>query len=151
MVSGTDGLDREGLRALVREALRDALPDLVAGLSVPAGAPRWVTVRDDEDLARFVAEVVRLADDPEEGPALREGHLRFRLAAVADRLVPVDPPDQAAERRIERGPVTERQVRAAERDGVRLVLGPAAVLTPLARDRARSSGVEIVQERRGQV
>jgi hypothetical protein len=35
-------------------------------------------------------------------------------------------------------------VRAGER---RLVLGPGAVLTPLAADRARASGVDIVKER----
>ena len=50
-------------------------------------------------------------------------------------------------RRIERGAVTERVVRDAARAGERLVLGRGAVLTPLARDRARSSGVEIEKER----
>jgi hypothetical protein len=38
-------------------------------------------------------------------------------------------------------------VRDAEAAGVRrLVLGRAAVLTPMARDRARGAGVEIVRE-----
>ena len=50
-------------------------------------------------------------------------------------------------RRIERGAVTERMVRDAAKARERLVLGRAAVLTPLARDRARSSGVEIEKER----
>ena len=50
-------------------------------------------------------------------------------------------------RRIERGAVTEKVVRDAARAGERLVLGPRAVLTPLARDRARASGVEITKER----
>ena len=39
-------------------------------------------------------------------------------------------------------------VRDAARIGQRLVLGPRAVLTPLARDRARASGVEIDREDR---
>jgi hypothetical protein len=51
-------------------------------------------------------------------------------------------------RRIERGAVTEKVVRDAARAGERLVLGRAAVLTPLARDRARASGVEITKEDR---
>ena len=50
-------------------------------------------------------------------------------------------------RRVESGAVTEALVRDAARAGERLVLGRAAVLTPLARDRARASGVEIVKER----
>jgi hypothetical protein len=49
-------------------------------------------------------------------------------------------------RRIERGAVTEKVVRDAARAGERLVLGRGAVLTPLARDRARASGVEITKE-----
>ena len=49
--------------------------------------------------------------------------------------------------RIDRGAVTERAVQAAAGAGVRLVLGPRAVLTPLARDRARALGVPIEKER----
>jgi hypothetical protein len=50
-------------------------------------------------------------------------------------------------RRVERGAVTEGMVRDAARAGERLVLGRGAVLTPLAKDRARASGVEIEKER----
>ena len=50
-------------------------------------------------------------------------------------------------RRVERGAVTEKVIRDAARAGERLVLGPGAVLTPLARDRTRASGVEISKER----
>jgi hypothetical protein len=52
-----------------------------------------------------------------------------------------------ARHRIERGAVTERAVQAAAGAGARLVLGPRAVLTPLARDRARALGVPIEKER----
>jgi len=52
-----------------------------------------------------------------------------------------------ADHRIEKGAVTERVVQAAARAGARLVLGPRAVLTPLARDRARTLGVPIEKER----
>ncbi len=43
--------------------------------------------------------------------------------------------------------MTEAAVRAAAQAGARLVLGRQAVLTPLARDRARAAGVEIEKER----
>jgi hypothetical protein len=49
--------------------------------------------------------------------------------------------------RVERGAVTERTVARAAADGCRLVLGRRAVLTPLARDKARVLGVEIEKER----
>jgi hypothetical protein len=49
--------------------------------------------------------------------------------------------------RIEKGAVTERAVAAAAREGAALVLGPRAVLTPLARDKARALGVPVQKER----
>jgi hypothetical protein len=49
--------------------------------------------------------------------------------------------------RIERGAVTEAMINRAAQAGERLVLGRGAVLTPLARDRARASGVQIEKER----
>jgi hypothetical protein len=49
--------------------------------------------------------------------------------------------------RVEKGAVTERIVAAAARDGAALVLGPRAVLTPLARDKARALGVPVQKER----
>jgi hypothetical protein len=55
-------------------------------------------------------------------------------------------PGRGAVRRVERGAVTEAMVRDAARAGERLVLGRGAILTPLARDRARASGVEIEKE-----
>ena len=43
--------------------------------------------------------------------------------------------------------MTERTVKEAAKAGARLVLGPGAVLTPLAREKARALGVEIERER----
>jgi hypothetical protein len=75
-------------------------------------------------------------------------------AAAASHIPAVGRPGDAAaasptpaDHRIEKGAVTERTVQAAASAGARLVLGPRAVLTPLARDRARSLGVPIEKER----
>jgi hypothetical protein len=77
---------------------------------------------------------------------MRNGRHGFRLASA-----PSDGPTGAAARagavvRVERGAVTERAVRRAAADKARLVLGPRAVLTPLARDTARSLGVDVERE-----
>jgi hypothetical protein len=48
--------------------------------------------------------------------------------------------------RVEKGAVTERMVAAAAKAGSALVLGPRAVLTPLARDKARALGVPVQKE-----
>jgi hypothetical protein len=150
------------LRALIREVIREVLPTDVPVIET-------VNLSTDEDLAAFVARLLDL--DPETREELRAGRRRFILArqqvqpAISaahgsdgtNGLTVVNgsagPPTGPAgpagppTRRIERGAVTERVIRDAARAGERLVLGPGAVLTPLARDRARASGVEITKER----
>ncbi len=100
-----------------------------------------VSLRTDADLARFVLRLLHLFENPARRDALRTGRLRFRLAAGSA------PGSVQPSHRVEKGAVTEAMVVAASRAGARLVLGRRAVLTPLARDRARSSGVEIEKER----
>jgi len=140
--------DLEELRALVREIIRDILPN---------GTPVTETVNlsTDEDLAAFVARLIDL--DPDQREQVRSGRKRFRLAAprpapqapaqAATQVATQAAPGASPVRRIERGAVTEAVVNQAARAGERLVLGRAAVLTPLARDRARASGVRIEKER----
>ena len=132
--------DLEELRALVREVIRDVLPK---GLPVT----ETVNLSTDEDLAAFVIRLLDLDRDQRE--ELRSGRKRFRLATAASTLsAPPDPGAGAPPvRRIERGAVTEAMINRAARAGERLVLGRGAVLTPLARDRARASGVPIEKER----
>ena len=77
------------------------------------------------------------------GTRCAPARLRFRLAG--GRAAPAGRPQPS--HRVEKGAVTEAMVAAAARAGARLVLGRGAVLTPLARDRARAAGVEIEKER----
>ena len=100
-----------------------------------------VSIRTDADLAGFVLHLLHLFENPKHRDAVRSGRLRFRLAATAM------PGSAQPSHRIEKGAVTEAMVAASARAGARLVLGRRAVLTPLARDRARATGVEIVKER----
>jgi hypothetical protein len=141
----------EELRALVREVIRDVLPK---GLPVT----ETVNLSTDEDLAAFVKRLLDL--EPDQREELRSGRKRFGLALPPAPQGPPAPSvpagaangaERAGEtspvRHIERGAVTEAVVTAAARAGERLVLGRGAVLTPLARDRARASGVQIEKER----
>ena len=133
---GTDEL-RAAVRAVIREVLPDGLP---AGPS--AGSVIPVSVTTDAELDALVRRVARLCEDPERRAALGEGRHGFTLAQGA----PQAESGQDPATRIERGAVTERAVARAAKAGSRLVLGPRAVLTPLARDRARVLGVEIEKE-----
>jgi hypothetical protein len=148
--------DAEVLRGLVREVLAELLPSSGAPAPAPAAPPQdgpaftprdgvraveTVSLRTDAELAAFVTRLLHLFENPRHREDLRAGRLRFQLAAagVAGSARPAH--------RIEKGAVTEAAVREAARAGARLVLGRRAVLTPLARDRARAAGVEIEKER----
>jgi hypothetical protein len=132
-VTENDGTD--DLRALIREVIKDQL-----SLIRETGLVETVNLSTDADLAAFVSRLLSM--DEQDREDVRAGRKRFRLAAGA----PVAAPGQAV-RRIDKGAVTESVIRDAARAGQRLVLGPGAVLTPLARDRARASGVQIEKER----
>ena len=113
---------------------------------VPADATiERVDLRTDADLDAFVRSLVRRLENPRDRMAIRSGKLRFRLGAIGAGAGAA--PAAGPAMRIERGAVTERTVRDAAAAGARLVLAPRAVLTPMARDRARSLGVEIEKER----
>jgi hypothetical protein len=142
---------RAAVRSVLREVLRDRLPEGSAG-GLPEGVPgsadrgtpapvRDVVLRSDADLTAFVREVAELAEDPQRRAALRAGRHGFRLAATAGAAAVA-----SGVLRVERGAVTERMVRRAADAGHRLVVGPRAVLTPLARDRARSLGIAVEKE-----
>jgi hypothetical protein len=108
------------------------------------GAVEWVALDSDADLDRFVRALADRLEDPHERAAIRAGRVRFALrragggaGAPAAGIV-----------RVERGAVTERTVEKAAKAGARLVLAPGAVLTPLAREKARALGIEIEREPR---
>jgi hypothetical protein len=148
--------ERDEARKLVRELLQEALGDTngrpmvppppVAAVHRPStwsqpaapgeviGSPeRTETVRisSDDDLAAFVRSVLDRANE------IRSGRLRFTLGGATS----------AGAMRVAHGAVTERTIKKAADAGGRLVLGPGAVLTPLAREKARALGVDIERER----
>ncbi|AIY18883.1 hypothetical protein ACFJIY_17565 [Pimelobacter simplex] len=160
------------LRALIADVVREVVADLAgpAAAATPAPAPvppaapappagvagaehvtapqlrervEAVRIGDDADLDRFARQLLALFENPKNRQDLRAGRLRFRLEGGTTSAVPETRPVQ----RVDTGAVTERQVKAASEAGRRLVLGRRAVLTPLARERARALGVPIEKER----
>ncbi|GLW05655.1 hypothetical protein Misp01_07850 [Microtetraspora sp. NBRC 13810] len=135
-------MNSEELRLLIREVLREVV-DGRAVDALPAAEP--VTIRDDGDLNAFALRVLDLAADPGRAADLRAGRLRFRLDAAAP-AVPEPGRADGLVHRHEKGAVTERHVAAAAAAGARLVLGRGAVLTPLAREKARNCGLVVERE-----
>ena len=128
----------------VRQLAGGAATAAASGSAAAAAVIEVVDLRNDADLDAFVRGLVHRFENPRDRMAIRSGKLRFRLGATA---APAAGPPAAPVIRVERGAVTERAVRDAAAQGARLVLAPRAVLTPMARDRARSLGVEIEKER----
>ena len=115
-----------------------------AGQDAAGRAVEWVAIDSDADLERFVRALLARLENPRDRAAIHSGQLRFALrrrGAGGGGAAP-------GTVRVERGAVTERKVEEAAKAGARLVLGPAAVLTPLAREKARARGIEIEREQR---
>jgi hypothetical protein len=113
------------------------------------GRVEMITIDTDEDLMEFARRLIARVANPRDRLAIHTGKLRFTL-----RRRPVTPGSASTSQppgpvtRIEKGAVTERVIRDAADAGTHLVLAPGAVLTPLARERARALGVDIERERR---
>jgi hypothetical protein len=118
-----------------------AQPGLAYPVSEDAQSVETVSLRTDADLSAFVRRLLHLFENPKHRDELRSGRLRFRLAPAAQ------PGSAQPAHRVDKGAATEAMVSDAAKAGARLVLGRRAVLTPLARDRARAAGVEIERER----
>jgi hypothetical protein len=174
----TNGADPALVREVLRDVLAELLPELVAEAGgarpiapgdtvVPlmppppvaavhrpsawhAAAPapgqseirvEQVLITSDAELDAFVQRLLHRLEDSHERAAIRSGALRFALGHGSGASA-------GGERRIDHGAVTERIVREAAASGGTIVLGPRAVLTPLARDVARTLGVTIEKEKR---
>lgn len=150
MDNGRTAVSAEQLRAVVREVLAEVVGKVppggeparaAAGLRGAEADHAWtVRIETDDDLHAFALRVLKLADNPRLRRDLIGGRVRFALAGGTTA--------SAAEvHRVDKGAVTERAVAAAAKAGARLVLGPRAVLTPLAKDKARALGVPIERAR----
>jgi hypothetical protein len=156
-------IDRDQLRLLVREVVREAVKDLAPSAPKPPAPPPKpapqasvvptgplaaeeksrtdsVRIATDSDLDGFVRKLLQLFENPKTRADVRQGRLKFRLAVTR-------PGTGGGTHRIDRGAVTERHVAELADTGVTLVLGPRAVLTPLARERARALGITVQKER----
>ncbi len=118
------------LRGLVREVLKEAM----ANRAAPKQGAETIRIGSDADLQAFVARI----SSPGVIESVRAGKLRFTLGHTA--------PAPTGSGDILEGVISEQKISALAGKGT-LVLGPTAVLTPLARDRARKLGLKIERRR----
>lgn len=147
-----------GDEVLLRSAIREVLAELLPGLledalatPAPGGNGNGHRAQSPATTATAGDAIVPQVPAPPIAKVHRPSGWRAPAPAPAESsasaAVPAASPSAAPTIRIEMGAVTERAVKEAAKVGARLVLSPRAVLTPMARDRARSLGVEIEKER----
>ncbi len=117
----------------LRNMVRDVLSEVMTSRS--ASTSETVRIANDHDLTAFVARVI----EPATFEKIKTGKLRFTLAGAAT-------PVAATSAEILSGVITEQKI-GRFGTGATLILGPGAVLTPLARDKARKLGLKIERRR----
>jgi hypothetical protein len=144
------------LRDMVREILRDVVESEVAAPEgdVVSGRPddgsgggRWretVSIASQDDLNRAVRRLLADATDPHRRGAIERGDVAFVLSDVSP--APAGSSARETVQRVDKGAVTEKHVRAAAESGAVIVMAARVVVTPLAKDKARSLGVVIRRE-----
>ena len=139
---------REAIRSILREELS------AQGMaSSPGPAPgirvEEIEVDSDRDLERFVRRLLKLAGDGTAISDIENGRHRFTLRKRAPTGPLPNTPEGPGRARgtgsmtIDRGLVTERQVRNFPDDVSMVRLGSSARLTPLASDAMRRAGIKI--------
>lgn len=162
---------RADLRAMVRAALRDALPEIaghgaassadakpaeaasdrmgerISAAARTGGGTIAVRIADDDDLLAFATMFITRGD-PLAQTAIMEGKVRLHLdrGAAPPAGPQLQPTTSPAGAEITAGVVSERQVVEIAKAHRVLRVAKNVVITPLARDRARACGLEIVRK-----
>ncbi len=161
------GIDREELRALVRQALKESLAPAASGeTAAPAsdgfagelraalarGRPAKLAVATGSgaDLDRFARSIAEACGDGALRAAIIAGDVRFAPAEAA-RHSPspagkATPPKTGAYE-MSSGVLSEAKIVEISRSHRKIVVGSDVVMTPLARDKAREMKVELVRQK----
>lgn len=120
------------LRGMVREVLRDVMAQRAP---TALAAVESVRIGNDQELAAFVSRII----EPATAERVRSGKLRYTLGMAS-------PAQTATSSPMLSGVITEKTIDRHAEAGA-LVIDANAVLTPLARDRARKLGLKIERRR----
>jgi len=147
--------DNDMLRSLVREALRDALggaqgvATLVAKTPAPlatAQVTEVVSLSNPHEMNAFVQRILDMGEDAATRTQLRSGGIAFELAGGSATSTTAGTSVSGNSIHIEKGAVTESMVRKAAESGATLIVGRRAVVTALAKDKAKDMHVTIIKE-----
>ncbi len=147
---------RQLIRALVAEELQSFRPESGAHAEtspVLQVCQEFVTINSDHDLMLFVGHLLELAKDGRIRREIESRQRVFRLERspgggfpiVRDMLLHRSDASDVPPAHFDGGLITERHVNAIPEGTQTMHLGKRTRLTPLARDRVRQRGIEIVR------
>lgn len=172
----SSAISREQIRTAVREALREVIPQNSGKPRPNPPAPNCLLMKkiygalksedeslvelnigNDEQLNNFVRDFAKCLHDSSVEAMIMSGRLRFRLkrhsVAYAEPSRSETKSASASQQeikrddaRVETGMLSEAKVADLAKRNQRIVIGKQVVLTPLAKDRARAIGIEIVRQ-----
>jgi hypothetical protein len=131
-------LQADEIRQLVRSILREIMPT-----ATQTGSTReQIAIRSDDDLNRFVQRLWSAFDDPVKREAIRSGTMRFTLSAQD-----ISAPDPFAKTPVAAlsGAISERKLLSVAKAGDTVAIAADAVITPLARDKARALNITLIR------
>jgi len=156
------GIDREELRALVREALKESLAasasastpaadglarELRAALARERPARLSLSVGCSADLDRFAHGIAEACGDDTLRAAILAGDVRFELARTAVPAAKPPVPARGGAFEMSSGVLSEAKIVEISRTHKKILIGSDVVMTPLARDKAREMKVELVRQK----
>ena len=144
-----------------RPAEVGGLSERVRAALASGGGGIEIAVASDSDLNTFAQQVALCALERDLLGAIASNRVRFRLAggggpraapaekAAAEKAAPgaASPAKDGDAYHWEQGLLSETKITEIARSHAKLVLGRQALLTPLAWDRARSLGLQVVRMR----
>jgi hypothetical protein len=142
-------IERESLRSMIRDVIEAELSRAREG-GGPTAHPRaqaeaHVRIASDDDLSAFAKDVLLLAENRETRQRILSGAYPFRL--TNDQLSSSGRSDESGHIRLDQGVVTEATLAKLPKGLKALQLGPGVVVTPLARERARTLGIQLERRR----
>jgi len=155
-------IDRDELRSMVRQALKETLgtkgeapaeaagdlaSEIKAALARGKPAKIGIAVRSASDLDHFAQAVLAAGEVSALKTAILAGDVRFEIAGGAEARSSPKTAAKGGSFHMESGVLGETKIVELARSHSKIVVGSDVVVTPLAREKARQLKVEIARHK----
>ncbi len=149
------GSERSDRKVVTKCAL---MTQILESIGNNCKTPIKVNIENNRKLGEFIRDLVRCVADKNVEAMILSDRLNFELNSQKSERSPPAPavraPDrqkgsarrEVADGQLETGVLTESKILALAKTNKRIVISSKVVLTPLAKDRARNVGLEIVRQ-----